>query len=471
MHGAGPATVLRAAGSEAAIVFEDCDEVEVRALRAQGGGAGAGTGDLDGALTFLGCTDVLVARLRADLRRRRGARADVRDGAPERGGATPTASASSAAGSRSGRARSARCSSTPACAVSPTTMSASRSRPAAVRRRRRASSARGSWSGALAPTTVQVVDNLVEDAVQGIHVGVSDGSTPNRDLAGEVVVHRNVVHLLVPADYDRERHAVFVGNARSVHVKDTVASLTRVGAGTPTLVEAIRVFGQLGPFVVVRQTSLSGFPVGVSVRPLDPIPNPRVWLVAETMAAGGVLAVDAPAEVDSDEHNAPMPAPPAIDAVTLDVAAVGGGAIVAGQVRLTSPARAGGVTVTLSSSNAAAANVPAGVTIAPGALAAAFSVTTRAVTADANVTITAAFSGVTRTAALLVRAAATAGSVVLSPPSLVGGTGSSTGTVTLTGDAPAGGAAVALSSANPPIASPRRRRSTCPPASAARTSS
>jgi hypothetical protein len=131
-------------------------------------------------------------------------------------------------------------------------------------------------------------------------------------------------------------------------------------------------------------------------------------------------------------------------------------------VRLTAPARTGGVTVTLTSSNVAAARVPASVTIPAGALGAAFSVGTQVVTADANVTITAAFGGVSRTAALLVRAAATAGSVTLNPPSLIGGTGNSTGTVTLTADAPAGGAAVALSSANPPVASPSTQAVTVP---------
>jgi hypothetical protein len=460
LHGAGPATVLRALGSEAAVIFEDCDEVEVRALRAQGA-AQATTGDLDGALTFLGCTDVLVhdcALTCADGAQRAQACVTARPSAARNADRIRVERCRLEVGARQVGALMI---DTGACRVSDnhvrlalTTGGTPAPGPRFV--------GQGIVVAGARAETVQVLDNLVEDAVQGIHVGVSDPSTPQRELAGEVVVLGNVVHLLVPADYDRDRHAIFVGNARSVHVKDTVASLTRVGAGTPTLVEAIRVFGQLGPFVVVRQTSLSGFPVGVSVRPLDPIPNPRVWLVAETMAAGGVLAVDAPAEVDSDEHNAPMPAPPALDAVTLDAATVGGGALVGAQVRLTAPARTGGVTVTLSSSNAAAATVPASVTIPAGALVGAFSVSTRVVTADANITVTGAFSGVSRTAALLVRAAATAGSVTLNPPSLIGGTGNSTGTVTLTADAPAGGAAVALSSTNPPIASPSTPAVTVP---------
>jgi len=78
--------------------------------------------------------------------------------------------------------------------------------------------------------TARIDGNLVEDTVQGIHVGVSDARMSVRDAADAVVVSRNVVHALVPADYSRDRHGVFVGNARSIHVVDTVATLRRIGS-------------------------------------------------------------------------------------------------------------------------------------------------------------------------------------------------------------------------------------------------
>ena len=69
-------------------------------------------------------------------------------------------------------------------------------------------------------------------------------------------------------------------------------------------------------------------------------------------------------------------------------------------------------------------------------------------------TISATFAGVTRTVALQVRSAVTAAAVTLNPGALIGGTAPATGTVTLSAAAPTGGATVALSSGNPPIASP-----------------
>jgi hypothetical protein len=121
-------------------------------------------------------------------------------------------------------------------------------------------------------------------------------------------------------------------------------------------------------------------------------------------------------------------------------------------VTLSGPAPSGGALVTLSSSNTAAARVPASVTVAAGATNATFTVSTSTVTASTAVTISAAYGGVTRTASITVAPApppaVTLSSLTLSPTSVIGGTQSSTGTVTLTGAAPAGGAQVALSSSN-----------------------
>jgi hypothetical protein len=151
--------------------------------------------------------------------------------------------------------------------------------------------------------TIQILDNLVEDTVQGIHVGISDAQE-GAEAADEVMIARNHVHAFVPQLYDRDRHAIFVGNARSVHVLDTVATLRRPGVWKlpPTPVEGIRIHGELGAFLCVRQSSLLGFSVGVRVVPLGTPPPQRLWLVAETMAAGSSAALAAPATVDRERN-------------------------------------------------------------------------------------------------------------------------------------------------------------------------
>jgi len=145
--------------------------------------------------------------------------------------------------------------------------------------------------------TVRVDSNLVEDAVQGIHIGVSDANLKTQQSVDTALVSGNVVHSLVPADFPRDRHGVFVGNCRSTHILDTVATLRRLGTvatgAKATSVEGIRVHGVLGPFLCVRQSSLAGFDVGVRVVALPAVPRSRMWLVAETFADGASIVVDA----------------------------------------------------------------------------------------------------------------------------------------------------------------------------------
>jgi hypothetical protein len=100
------------------------------------------------------------------------------------------------------------------------------------------------------------------------------------------------------------------------------------------------------------------------------------------------------------------------------------------------------------SSNNQAVTAPATVTVAAGATSASVSLGTSAVSDSTGVTISASYGGATRTASLTVLPPAVS-SLALNPTSVIGGPlGNSTGTVTLNGPAPAGGAQVALSSSD-----------------------
>jgi hypothetical protein len=151
---------------------------------------------------------------------------------------------------------------------------------------------------------------------------------------------------------------------------------------------------------------------------------------------------------------APAPPPPVtLSSLSLNPTSVVGGAQSSmGTMTLSGPAPAGGVQVALSSSNTAAARVPSGVTVAAGATSATFTVSTSAVASSAAVTVSAIHAGVIKTASLTVTPAPlpvpTLSSLTLNPTSAVGGLQSSTGTVKLSGAAPAGGARVTLSSSN-----------------------
>src|SRR5260221_21217 len=150
--------------------------------------------------------------------------------------------------------------------------------------------------------------------------------------------------------------------------------------------------------------------------------------------------------------SAAAPATVSLSSLTLNPTSVTGGNSSTGTVTLTAAAPSGGAVVTLSSSNTTVARTPASVTVAAGATSATFTVATSAVTASTAVTISGTYSGVTRSASLTVTPVPiplpVLASLSLNPSGVVGGLGSSTGTVALTGAAPAGGATIALSSSS-----------------------
>jgi len=128
-----------------------------------------------------------------------------------------------------------------------------------------------------------------------------------------------------------------------------------------------------------------------------------------------------------------------------------GGQTSTGTVTLSDIAPAGGKVVTLGSNNSGVAVGPATVTVAAGSSTANFTINTNPVSADTIVVLSATLDGLTQTANLTVLAP-TALSLAVAPTSVLSGQ-SATGTVTLTGPAPAGGIAVALSSSKTTVAS------------------
>ena len=122
-------------------------------------------------------------------------------------------------------------------------------------------------------------------------------------------------------------------------------------------------------------------------------------------------------------------------------------------VSLSYPAPRGGALVTLSSSNPLVASVPASATIAAGSqVSLAFTITTTGVDAPTAVTLSATFNGVTSTAVLTVNPAVLQ-SLTLSPATVVGGQSTTGNFATFDGQSPPAGAILALSSANPAVAS------------------
>jgi hypothetical protein len=164
------------------------------------------------------------------------------------------------------------------------------------------------------------------------------------------------------------------------------------------------------------------------------------------------LSLNDPNPAILDFELSSTPASVSLSSISLNPTSVTGGNSSTGTVTLSGPAPTGGAQITLSSSNTTAARVPSSVTVAAGATSVSFTVSTSAVAGSTTVSIFASYAGATRSASLTVTPAPppppTLASLTLNPSSVVGGLEDSTGTVTLTGPAPSGGAQVFLSSSN-----------------------
>lgn len=143
-----------------------------------------------------------------------------------------------------------------------------------------------------------------------------------------------------------------------------------------------------------------------------------------------------------------VPGLPALTTLAVSPTSVAGGVNATGTVTLSIPAPSGGTVVSLSSANTAAATVPASVTVPAGSSSAPFTIVSKPVASTVTFNLSASYRGVTRTAPLTVQAPELSG-LTLTPASVPGGCKTSTGKVTLTGKAPAGGVVVTLTNTNP----------------------
>ena len=92
----------------------------------------------------------------------------------------------------------------------------------------------------------------------------------------------------------------------------------------------------------------------------------------------------------------------ALSSLTIAPPTVSGGQVATGTVSLSAPAPAGGAVVSLSTSNPGTATVPASVVVAGGSTTAGFTIATQSVRKNTNVTVTASYAGVNKSAQLVV---------------------------------------------------------------------
>lgn len=243
------------------------------------------------------------------------------------------------------------------------------------------------------------------------------------------------------------------GAAKSASLAITAAVLSAVSA-TPSSLTAgdntmikVSLSGPApvgGIQVALTSSKATTLPVAASVIVAAGQSSASVNATAPAAATAGSVTVTAKVGATSKTAVVTVTAMPKLGTFAVTPATVVGGTAATATVTLTSAAPAAGLSVTLASSNTAAATVPVSVMVPGGGTTATVTVTTKAVTATAAVTLTATAGAVAKTAKLSVTPVPAVLSNLTVPTSSVSATKTVVATVTLSGAAPTAGATVML---------------------------
>jgi|APLak6261659701_1056019.scaffolds.fasta_scaffold00006_2 hypothetical protein len=160
--------------------------------------------------------------------------------------------------------------------------------------------AQGITIGGTLSEEVTIENNTIDGFMQGIHLGLSHGSAPRTPEGANyfrrVVIQNNTLHIKPVPGATTDCQAIFVGNCKSLLIRENYADLQRTLIMENLAVEGIRVFGYLGRMIQIRENHLDGFTIGIRVhRPPGIYKNAKVmWIVADNLTAGAAQPVKAP---------------------------------------------------------------------------------------------------------------------------------------------------------------------------------
>lgn len=147
---------------------------------------------------------------------------------------------------------------------------------------------------------VRILNNTLQDVIQGIHIGVSheEAARGTPDRADAVIIAGNTVRVSLPTSATRERHAIFVGNSTSLIVENNYLTVRRFEKTRGLRIEGIRIFGHVGRRLIVRHNHLSDFNIGVRFNPLNVFPKPQ-WIITDNVSPQAATVVEVPGSVSS----------------------------------------------------------------------------------------------------------------------------------------------------------------------------
>lgn len=135
---------------------------------------------------------------------------------------------------------------------------------------------------------VRVDSNTITGFREGIHIGVSKREPrgqPHRTV-GALSVQNNRIALRLGIDDIQGHYGLFVGNTRRLSIVNNHVEKPQSSSDDRRYEEGIRVWGHLGPYVVIEENSTEHCHKGIRVKSIKR-PSPRMWVAADNLAVQG----------------------------------------------------------------------------------------------------------------------------------------------------------------------------------------
>jgi hypothetical protein len=138
---------------------------------------------------------------------------------------------------------------------------------------------------------IRILNNTIDGAAQGIHVGLSDCKADpvvSHLSVNQVQIRGNTINIRITPEMTGDRHGIFLGSVNSAIVSDNHMVLYRSGeAGTEggQATYAIKVVGAFGRRVLIERNCMLRFTLGLYLQPsVNGLPNYDLWMAAENVS-------------------------------------------------------------------------------------------------------------------------------------------------------------------------------------------
>lgn len=157
---------------------------------------------------------------------------------------------------------------------------------------------------------VRILDNTFEQVQLGIQLATSNRNKKTAKIespqrVGNVLIRGNSIGVRFTPLVTRRRGGLFVGNCKALVVRDNVIKVTRENAVAKKSIEGMRVFGDLGRKIIIKDNETRECNIGILIQPITIDPNLSYqWLVADNLFAETPerLMVVAPEKVKNREN-------------------------------------------------------------------------------------------------------------------------------------------------------------------------